>query len=422
MKRTINRNNIERIYSFLLALLPLLNVYPVASTSFSVGELCVLAFAPIALLSRKRVILDNVAQKYSVFIVYAITISLTIALSFSEISLNETVRRLVRDGLYILIFAYISPSFLDFDVFKKTFTVMCIALTTFIIVQFSVYAISHRYIPGVISSLYPKAGEIQRTSLRTASYIGFLRPNGFLKEPSHCAQVMSVGLILHLIGDGKGPNWKTSIILTVGILFTTSANGFFLIITCYALYAFMHIGSKNATTVFKAIGVITVGLIVFYIMYLRVPFMQRTVDRILNVSEGTEGSSSLRVLRGFAFFNKMPLSGKVFGLGFGNFLGYRAHFNIWTQYEFEKEYMASDIYIVTSVGIFGSLILLATIVSAMKKKNDLGKGLLILLLIIGVSSSVYSGSVYAIILSLVFSCMECDKILFHTTGINQLTN
>ncbi len=422
MERTIILNNKERVYSFLLALFPLLNVYPVASTSFSVGELCVLAFAPIALLPRKNVIIDNVARIYSAFIVYAITITLTIALSFNEISLNETVRRLMRDGLYILVFAYISPSFLNFEVFKKTFTVLCVALTIFIIIQFSAYAISHRYIPGIISNLYPKAGEIQRIAIRTASYIGFLRPNGFLKEPSHCAQVLSVGLILHLVGDEKGTNWKVSVLLTIGILFTTSANGFFLIIACYALYAFVNTRSKNASTVFKVIGVVTVGLIVFFIMYSQVPFMQRIVNRILNVSEGTEWSSSLRVLRGFAFFNQMPLSGKVFGLGFGNFLGYRAHYNIWTQYEIEGEYMASDMYIVTSVGIFGTLILLATIVSAMKKKNDLGKGLLILLLIIGISSSVYSGSVYAIILSLVFSCVECDKILFHTKGINQLTN
>lgn len=395
----------KKIYSYTLIFSIVLNVYTYVRFNISYGEILLFLLMPFLIPRVHKIKLNSAGTLYILFIVYAIIVTIINIMLFSQIDIAETVKRLVRDGFYIVIICVFSKEFFDYKYAIKALNILSVVLSVYIIIQFLAYLVFGLYIPGLINGL--PIGELNATEykmhiLKMAAIDGFLRPTGFLREPSHCAQLLSISLLLNFIPCNGDVSKKRVILYTLALLFTTSTNAIIFIATTYMLCFWYYMKSRirRARTNALFIGIAVIFL--FVSAYINVPFIQSVAGRLLSIGSQDTSSSSLRVLRGIAFFAAMPSISKFFGIGFGNFLGYREALNISTRFEVISEYMSMDIYVITSAGIIGTIILLSAIHTGLKGKQFYNKALMILLLVIGISSSIYSSILYAIALSFVF--------------------
>ena len=128
--------------------------------------------------------------------------------------------------------------------------------------------------------------------------------------------------------------------------------------------------------------------------------MSSVLNRLIDLKNGVNphGSSAIRVLRGIAFYYNMPLFYQIFGSGFGNFLQFKELYKITTIYEMMDEYMNTNAYILVSSGIIGFSLFVASIFRRAAGRVIFSKMLIIIVLMYGMSSSIYGSAQFVIML------------------------
>lgn len=395
----------KSFFSCILVFFIAINVYTFPRFNIGFGEILFLISIPFLIFNNCKIVKNHSGSFYFCFLIYAAIISIIYMILLPQIDSFETVKRLGRDGFYIVLVFVFSRNFFEYRCASNVLNIFSDFLSIYIIVQFLAFLLFHVYVPGLIDGLpigTTSAIEIKQTMLKVANIEGFLRPAGFLCEPAHCAQLLSTTLLLNIFPFYGKKSLKRIFLYSVALVCTTSVNAIVFLLVDYFLWALQKLRTYRKC---EWINVILIGillLVVGGVLYIKIPFVQLVVNRLFTIGKKGTSSASVRVMRGFAFFGAMPTMGKLFGMGFGNFLGYRDAFGIWTSYEMEKEYMAMDMYVVTSVGIIGTIILITAIYKGLKNKGIQSKCLMFLFLIMGLSSSVYSTPVYALILSFIF--------------------
>lgn len=397
-------------FSYAVILMNVLSVYSIQSLSLNFGEIYLMLLIPFLLLNRPRLFMSKALNWYLLFLLYAFIVSVFVSLSNQYVYFGDTINRLLRDTFYIALVFVFASNFFSYRFALRMFDIVSIVLSFYIILQFVVYLVFHIYIPGIISFLPSR--DYASQLLRSAAIDGYLRANGFLSEPAACAQMLSVVLLLNLLPFGRNRvNWKRSILYSIAILCTVSTNGVVFLLFDYFVWLLINLktsSSKRLTnTIIASILILLVGVFIFY----NSAIVQSAFKRILTIGDSNAGSASIRVVRGFAFYNELPSIYKVFGIGFGNFLGIKEAYGIDTIYEETAEYMSMNSHLLTSVGIIGILLLSIAIFFGLRKKTIQGKALFMLFFLMGMSSSVYSQPIFVIVLSFVFYGLDKKRLL-----------
>lgn len=397
------RDNIvlpSKFFTFCMVSMIVLNTYTIGPIAF--GE--ILMFG-VFLLFISKVKIRNFSPAECAFYLYAgysfIITFLNVA--FFDLDYQSPALRMLRDAFYLFLIFVFAKRFFDYQYAIKLMNMLAVILSAYILIQFFAYLFFGVYVPGVIPGLNVGArsfGDIKYNMTVTASILGYIRPNGFLAEPSNCGHFLALVLFINLHHDNGSIQIPRVMLYIFAILCTTSANGIVLMGLAFLVWFFQRIKTPDNHNQLK--NVLLFGwflLITAMIAYMKFDVVQNVVHRLLLLGSKKQGSGAIRVIRGIMFYKELPLFNKVFGIGFGNFDGIKSLMNINTEYEYDVEYMSMDSYILVSAGIIGVVLILFAIFHSFNRKTKVGRGTILLLMTMGLSSSVYSTAIFAVYLA-----------------------
>ena len=392
------KNIYAKIFTSLVIIFPLTSIYATPIKSVSFGDLLIL----LILIPLTFDMFINTARRgvvpFWIYIMYAFGVTVVASFLFFGISdtysSNDVINRIIRDGYFLVTIVVFGKRYFDFQYGKKLLKSFTIVLGGFIIVQTIAFMLMGIYIPGIIPGLNTTISggisgmEYNRIFQHKAEAEGLLRSSGFLAEPAIVGQVVSVTLLLELFNDRKKINKALCLYFSLILVLSFSTNSYVALFVCWTLwtlYSNRH-SRKNIIKILIGIIVLIIGLIIFV-------QNERTASvfaRFFELRDRTSGSSVIRVLRGIVFYINMPLLFQLFGSGFGNFLEFKKLYEITTIYETADEYMNTNAYILISTGLIGFILFIITILWSIRNNDVVSKMIFILLLVFGLSSSIYS--------------------------------
>ncbi|MCQ2211394.1 MAG: hypothetical protein MJZ34_14005 [Paludibacteraceae bacterium] len=399
----------RKLYTILIICLPVTSVYASPIPSVNIGELicagCVFCLL-LDMIKNRR--LRIVWSPVLLYLGYAVIVSIMSIMVFSVISSSysskDVVERVIRDAYYFSLIAYFAPSYFDFEYGKKVIEALITILGIYVIVQFVVYEVFKVYIPGIIPQMKTTisggvtGAELTEKFARNAQQDGFARPNGFLAEPAIIAQVVSVGLLLELFPHNAKTRYLRAGFYSLIMIITFSVNAYVVLFAIWSLWILFRKGRRpDAKRIILYMMVIIIGGVIIMQSNKMSSIIYRLEELI--TSGRTSGSSVVRVIRGPAFYANMPIAYQIIGIGFGNFIQFKEIYGIQTIYETVDEYLNTNAYILISSGLIGFTLYLMALVAESKKRIAFSSKLVVVLLIFGLSSSIYSSAGFVIMFS-----------------------
>ncbi len=401
--------NMKKLFTGFVLLLPVFNIYASPIEYLSIGELLMFLLMFLLLADRFMKDRDIVVDKnpFWIYLIYALAATLISSLIFFSKTGFEWQAmgiRVVRDSFYFIIIMFFGKWYFDFKYARYLMRKISIILGIFIFFQFFVYRAVQIYVPNVIPMLKTTVSggfmgyEIIEAYSLTASLDGFVRAAGFFSEPAVVAQYMSVSLLLELFPEHEKTNIKLALFYSAAMILTFSVNAYVGLAVCWGLWGIYS--NKNNKKALIRIFSLVVFFAVIGIIMIKNSAMSSVLNRLIDLKNGVNphGSSAIRVLRGIAFYYNMPLFYQIFGSGFGNFLQFKELYKITTIYEMMDEYMNTNAYILVSSGIIGFSLFVASIFRRAAGRVIFSKMLIIIVLMYGMSSSIYSSAQFVIML------------------------
>lgn len=394
------RLNLSKVFTLLVIFYPLTSVYASPVSSISIGDITIILMIVPMLLDmlckRKKVRI----VPFWAYMLYALVITLLCSALFtfisSSYSMSGAIIRLIRDAFFLIAIVVFGSNYFDYRCGRKALKIFVVILGCFIIFQSLVYKIFGKYVPGIIPQLRTtisgglSGAEYNKTFKHIADVYGYVRCSGFLSEPAVVGQVVSVALLLELFDFSGKPSKILCPFYSLILALTFSTNSYVALFVCWALWIFWVIFLKhhrvNVTWLILTIFLAATAVAVL----LSNENTANVFARFLELKYRVSGSSVIRVLRGMAFYLQMPFFYQIFGSGFGNFLQFKGIYTITTIYECADEYMNMNAYILISSGLVGFLLFIFTIFHTIRDNALVSKMIFILLLVFGLSCSIYS--------------------------------
>ena len=292
-------------------------------------------------------------------------------------------------------------------------TYFSLALAVFIILQFISYNVFGYLISGYIPGLSIDSVERNEFREKASEAIGYIRPNGFLSEPANCAHTLALALILELINyRGEAVNKIRVALYILAMLLTVSANAYaaLALIGILWLWHSFEVNRKQLAK-FKAILFAMVIVTMVVLSLDKIQIITDVYERFATLEESTDNSAGLRVLRGPAFWLRMEPLNQLCGIGYGNFLGYREHFHIWTIHEEPDEYMNTFSAFLVSTGVIGVILLLLCIIHSLRHKQFKNKAFMFMLLLLSMSSSIGYSPIWVLYISFSLWSYKKQKLI-----------
>lgn len=236
--------------------------------------------------------------------------------SFSEIG------HVVLLFLYMLAF---SSEAMHSKLFVKTAVAISCIASGLIILQYICYYILGFHLQLVPTSLLlnnanqwvrlAQTGRIGITGRVGALY----RPSAFFLEPAHMFVYLFPPLFYELLHpDVASRGIKKALLISVGIILSTSGMGIVVTAAAWLLYFSKRGNADSRMSLFKLLrprNVVMIGSMVaiIYFLYVRVNFFQSTLLRVLS-SEGRQNAISGRTTLGTAFIRQLRGSQLIFGI------------------------------------------------------------------------------------------------------------
>ncbi|SEH64574.1 hypothetical protein SAMN02910265_01900 [Ruminococcus flavefaciens] len=407
MNREIEKRNeipqkYKAVFSFSIVLMIWANVYTfVPFPALGCGEvfLIVISFYLIIMLNNK-IKLFSKNNGILFFMIYGFITTL-VMISMFDASIPKVAIRMARDFFYYFIIIFLGANLFDITIFKKWCVWFCLLLAVFIIVQTLVYYLLGYFIPGFPLNIMINDGGytgqgLYDSYLSYANIAGYIRPNGFLCEPSHCAQCFLVCLILILFDDGKIDKTKISkaVLVTVGAVLTMSTSAII-----YILFIWINwLVKEGKYNIIKTFIIIIATIIAFVVLFLRgnMNNLLAVSQRFTNLFTGGSltASSEVRMTKGINIFSSMPFIYKLFGIGFGTY-SYAYDRSIISKDVFmaNNEYMNTFAYILVSAGIIGMIIIATAVITIYIRSNRVGRMMILALIVMSLGSSIYSSPI-----------------------------
>lgn len=397
----------SKIFTVFIMLFPLLSIYASPISILSYGEL-ILAIVVVCMFI--HILKNDTNIKYTPFYYYllyalisTIILSLLLKLLKSGFSVNDMLQRVLRDSFYFAIIVVFGPIFFDFQFGKKLLKGISILLCLYMIIQVTVFMLLKVYIPGIIPwakttiSGGAYGAEVIEHFAKDAQIDGYARGVGFFSEPAVSAQFLTVALLFELFSKSKRKRWSLIVLYTVGMLVTVSVNAYVALAVCFIIFI-LYSNRKNSKRLF--ISMILCAILAVAALSIAESISLTVWERITELFSGNMyyGSSSVRVFRGPAFYMNMPLFYRLFGSGFGNFVEFKNAYDISTVYEVADEYLNTNAYILISSGLIGFILYVVMLYKHIKHRVAFSKAMLLLVLVYGLSCSIYSSAQFVIML------------------------
>lgn len=412
-------NNRRKIFTVFLLIFPALTVYASPIPAVSFGELLMLFLMVYLSFKGPSVFREVRKNSFWIYLMYAAFITLISSIIFTFQNNNyqivDAVQRMVRDAFYFCIIMLFGAHYFDFYYAKKVMRVVSTVLACYMLIQFFAYVVAHFYVPGILPQLKTTVSggvtgaELEAAFLRSQQGDGYIRAHGFFSEPAVCAQYLSIALILELFTETGRVNYKFVMLYSAATIVTFSVNGYVVFAAIWAIWVLYGNDDYRNFELKKLLFIMVMLAIAVFIM--GNAKTAQVLNRLMAVLQGGDAtpSSILRLLRGMAFYFEMPVFFQVLGSGFGNFIQFKELYGITTVYEIADEYMNTNAYILISTGVIGFALFVFSLIRNVKNKGKISKIALLMLLILGLSSSIYSTPQFVVYFMFIMYAPEREK-------------
>lgn len=271
---------LDKVCIILLALCPILQHYK---------GLFVNAAVTVLLIVTPYAILKMIGKRYIYLNDIRFVLPLIIYFFYKVVDHGTTVTELGQAVIFTILVITISGGCLNTKYFIRVITIISLLACICIIVQYLCYYFLHFHIQFVPTSLlldrsnqWVLAAKTGRASI-TGRMTKFYRPSAFFLEPSHMFIYMFTPLVLNIFSNESGKKQrKISVLLTIGMILSTSGMG---IITAIGVWI-IYFGKKNGVFSLanfllpKTILIVFIMVLGIVIMYFKIPFFQNSIMRI----------------------------------------------------------------------------------------------------------------------------------------------
>ena len=393
---SITRNTLfVRYYAFSIAMCFFFSQYDFFVDGFSIAEFMLLSSCiPMALVSRR------IRTKYTgtIFLYYCIGFLLSLIVimisgeNYPMVSFGKMVTRWLRYGAYAVLIVLVADNCVFNDVGRnlilKIYYFFCYAFGIYAIIQAIVYLLFHYMLPiNILPIAWSRTTDTESIASFAQNY--YFRGFGPFQEPSYLSKFLLPGLAFSLFGwpnrDEGRTDWRLALIILIAIIFSTSVQGILIV----AATMFAYVMTYNGLSWGRKALLITLIAIVSGVL-LASSVSTTSLNRILAVFKGQSVgySSNMRLFRGFAFWNEMPLLYKVISSGLGNMANFAYEYNITTAYDFPQrtanylEYGSGISLILVQSGIIGFVMIFGWFIRSFKRLNLTGQTILMQLFLV----------------------------------------
>lgn len=205
----------------------------------------------------------------------------------------------VTEALYsavniIYIFAAMN-GMINLRAFMKTVFAVSVVTTAVLILQtvtHYLFGIHINFIPvGLLTDeIRVQLGKSIETGLSVRG--GFYRPAGFFDEPSHFTQFVAPLMIYLMFSPSKNQEkYKAALLISLGVLLTTSGMGIALVAACWGGYFVLETVKNNPQRFLKGLAGIAALAIIGLILFYKVETIRELILRIFGLSSRTSYSA-----------------------------------------------------------------------------------------------------------------------------------
>lgn len=327
---------LDWICAFLFAMMPLLQHYvgPIKNGGFT---LLVIAFPLLAIrfFCKKSIQFNRIVFAIVPFVLFEI---------YTTIIHGITIVNAGLAGLLVLVYFCIASGSLNLKVFFHTVVFICEAASVIVIVQFILYNIFGYHLRIIPTDLLLPGSDrwMARAIVGISSKGAMYRPSGIFLEPSHMTLYTFPVLSILLLDRkfNKKYLWK-AILISLGVVFTTSGMGIVIVAALWGIYLVFYLGNNEEKTILQTIFSKRTAIIVLVFLgaivgsYFCVPFVRSAIRRVLFNKSGYSVAIGGRVGRAFNLLRKLKFKAIIIGvskravkLGF-NMPGFHATLYKW---------------------------------------------------------------------------------------------
>lgn len=385
---------IVSIYSLFVAMMPVFASYASGIPGLNLSDLILIFFTGYAWLLRlrsKNNFLVSMRLLY-VGIFFILVFNLTAYFNPSTPAIDITIRT-IRYVFYMFCFLYTSRKLIDTELLRKYVKTVAMLATAFIILQFVLYKLGNYVLPGYIRQLNLYIEQYSELDYDFIYKQQMYRPTSFFLEPAHYARYVVIGLIMVLFNpNSKRKEFFMAIFLSVGVLISTSSQGYLLVFVVWAMYALLYIRNISSIWVKNVVKVILVVSPILFIAILNTPMVKDTLSRTLSGGVDVETSAIGARLGGFLIVKELSAFELLFGHGFGSVP--------------EGAWLSSALYWIYGSGLFVFLIFVAFLLYALKRLKGSQKVILLCYFLLFFTDD----SFYNYMCILFFSCSLLNTI------------
>jgi len=320
------------IFSTLLVLLPILDIYSLNIVARRIGLGTLITFAYGALLMmmmRKKNRIANRESIRALWMYYGFGVAVTLLVAFTS-SVDTLTLSIVMMLFYIIILVFFSPKFLNIKMFEKIYHTVVFAACIYLLLQHFFFYVFHIALSCVLPSVPLFSIPIESSSFISSYKAGVLsnttRMSSFFTEPAHLALYVVPYICILLFSKSRKRNVVQAVFISFCVILSRSSLGIAMMFLTWLLWSFHSLtvrkesGSKRAR---NSLYVIVIGapFVIFTVIYMYNvnQSFRFAIDRILAVINGqSDSSSALRITRGFVLFSQFDFINKLIGVGFGN--------------------------------------------------------------------------------------------------------
>lgn len=389
-----------KYYALSIAMCFYFSQYDFFIDGFSIAEFMLISSCiPLAFASRKVRAKNtgSILLYYFVSICLSLISVLALGGSFPLVSFGKVVTRWVRYGAYAFLIVLVADNCIfeadEDNLILKIYYFFCYAFAIYAIVQAVVYLLFRYMLPiNILPIAWSRTTDTESIASYAQDY--YFRGFGPFQEPSYLSKFLLPGLAFSLFGwpqkKGKKADWRLSITIIVAIILSTSVQGILVAMATVLVYVATYKGISGSR---KALLVVVIGIVGGALLASSVS--TTSLSRIIAVFTGQSVgySSNMRLFRGFAFWNNMPVLYKIIGTGMGNMANFANDYNITTAFDFPYrtanylEYGSGISLILVQNGLIGFVIVLTWFINSVKRLNITGKAILLQLFLILLSGS-----------------------------------
>lgn len=406
--------------SILIAILPILSIYKLGNTPLTFGDLAVVFIVVLSYI-RKRGEKINITIPGFILYFYICFIISLISIFFRG---QRDVADFFTKWLKLVVYYYVIENACDIvDSYQVILMQKCNVVAGLIVSFILFYQVIMAYFfknpVTFFISFLPLNYGVSASNLQilwNRRYaLDVWRPFSIFCEPAHFAQFVLMSLVIALFCNemvmSKKQKMILSILFTIAILLSYSANGIFIASILWFVWFIKYMKGKKITIKKILITIMMIGVWIY--AFVTMGFMESAFNRLDTVSLGRGSTGTLRLLQGLAVYAKLPSLAKLFGIGFGNVEAFLIENNITTVYlsDIGNEYMNGFSTVLVSSGIIGLIIYLAIWMHMFfKYKNMVSRGAFLVVTALFCTSAMF----YSLntVMYLVFICCSGRELSF----------